>query len=217
MLAADFATSVPVGAVTSTADGLDYRAGVMSLREIASVASISEGAIRKRAKRDGWSRDLSAKVASRADDLVRKSEVRSEVRSAQAISEKETVEASAQAIANAIISHRKDIARNRGLANKLLTELEAQVDSPEEFEKLGELMYSPDDKGMDKLNDLYKKVTSLPSRIDSAKKLGETLKVLIALEREAYGVDKEVKQDTGLTGESVATLKKLKAALENAD
>ena len=196
---------------------LDYRAGVMSLREIASVASISEGAIRKRAKRDGWSRDLSAKVASRADDLVRKSEVRSEVRSAQAISEKETVEASAQAIANAIISHRKDIARNRGLANKLLVELEAQVDSPEEFEKLGDLMYSPDDKGMDKLNDLYKKVTSLPSRIDSAKKLGETLKVLIALEREAYGVDKEVKQDTGLTGESVATLKKLKAALENAD
>ncbi len=196
---------------------LDYRAGVMSLREIASVASISEGAIRKRAKRDGWSRDLSAKVASRADDLVRKSEVRSEVRSAQAISEKETVEASAQAIANAIISHRKDIARNRGLANKLLTELEAQVDSPEEFEKLGEMMYSPDDKGMDKLNDLYKKVTSLPSRIDSAKKLGETLKVLIALEREAYGVDKEVKPDTGLTGESIATLKKLKAALENAD
>jgi len=196
---------------------LDYRAGVMSLREIASVASISEGAIRKRAKRDGWSRDLSAKVASRADDLVRKSEVRSEVRSAQAISEKETVEASAQAIANAIISHRKDIARNRGLANKLLTELEAQVDSPEEFEKLGELMYSPDDKGMDKLNDLYKKVTSLPSRIDSAKKLGETLKILISLEREAYGVDKEVKPDTGLTGESIATLKKLKAALENAD
>ncbi|OQA30020.1 MAG: hypothetical protein BWY57_03112 [Betaproteobacteria bacterium ADurb.Bin341] len=196
---------------------LDYRAGVMSLREIASVASISEGAIRKRAKRDGWSRDLSAKVASRADDLVRKSEVRSEVRSAQAISEKETVEASAQAIANAIISHRKDIARNRGLANKLLTELEAQVDSPEEFEKLGEMMYSPDDKGMDKLNDLYKKVTSLPSRIDSAKKLGETLKVLIALEREAYGVDKEVKPDTGLTGESISTLKKLKAALENAD
>ena len=55
------------------------------------------------------------------------------------------------------------------------------------------------------------------SRIDGAKKLGETLKVLIALEREAYGVDKEVKPDTGLTGESISTLKKLKAALENAD
>ncbi len=33
-----------------------YRAGVMSLREIASQHRISEGAIRKRAKRDDWSR-----------------------------------------------------------------------------------------------------------------------------------------------------------------
>ena len=149
--------------------------------------------------------------------MVMESMVTGKVSSETIKRDADVIEANAQAIANALLSHRKDIARNRGLANKLLTELEAQVDSPEEFEKLGELMYSPDDKGMDKLNDLYKKVTSLPSRIDSAKKLGETLKVLIALEREAYGVDKEVKQDTGLTGESVATLKKLKAALENAD
>lgn len=52
-----------------------YRAGVMSLREIAAQHGISEGAIRKRAKRDDWSRDLAAKVKERADDLVRKAEV----------------------------------------------------------------------------------------------------------------------------------------------
>jgi uncharacterized protein YjcR len=39
-----------------------YRAGMMSLREIAAQHGISEGAIRKRAKRDDWSRDLAAKV-----------------------------------------------------------------------------------------------------------------------------------------------------------
>ena len=53
-----------------------YRAGVMSLREIASQHGISEGAIRKRAKKDNWTRDLNAKIKSRADDLVRKEEVR---------------------------------------------------------------------------------------------------------------------------------------------
>lgn len=57
-----------------------YRAGLMSLREIASQHSISEGAIRKRAKRDDWSRDLSAKIKERAEDLVRKEEVRKQVR-----------------------------------------------------------------------------------------------------------------------------------------
>lgn len=34
----------------------DYRAGVLSLREIAIPNGITEGAIRKRAKRDGWER-----------------------------------------------------------------------------------------------------------------------------------------------------------------
>ena len=57
-----------------------YRAGVMSLREIASQHGISEGAIRKRAKRDDWSRDLNAKNQQKADDLVRKREVRRTVR-----------------------------------------------------------------------------------------------------------------------------------------
>ena len=59
---------------------LDYRSGVKSLREIATDHEISEGAIRKRAKRDDWSRDLSAKIKAKADDLVRKEQVRSEVR-----------------------------------------------------------------------------------------------------------------------------------------
>ena len=194
-----------------------YRAGVRSLKDIGSEFGVSAPGILKKAKKEGWSRDLSGKIRAKAEAQVNAAAVNASVNAETKVRERDVIEANAQAIANALLSHRKDIARNRGLANKLLTELEAQVDSPEEFEKLGELMYSPDDKGMDKLNDLYKKVMSLPSRIDGAKKLGETLKVLIALEREAYGVDKEVKQDTGLTGESIATLKKLKAALENAD
>ena len=59
----------------------DYRAGVLSLREIGASQSVTEGAIRKRAKRDGWSRDLGARIQAKADDLVRKQLVRSEVRS----------------------------------------------------------------------------------------------------------------------------------------
>ncbi|HAF1584281.1 TPA: hypothetical protein G8M18_001942 [Salmonella enterica] len=52
----------------------------MSLREIASHHGISEGAIRKRAKRADWSRDLNARIQQKADDLVRKQEVRKTVR-----------------------------------------------------------------------------------------------------------------------------------------
>ena len=56
--------------------------------------------------------------------------------------------------------------------------------------KLGELMQSPDERGSDKLNELYRRVIALPSRLDGAKKAAETLRILVSLEREAFGMDK---------------------------
>ncbi len=49
-----------------------YRAGLLSIREIASTQGITHGAINKRAKRDGWERDLRAKLQAKADSLVSK-------------------------------------------------------------------------------------------------------------------------------------------------
>jgi hypothetical protein len=46
----------------------DYRAGVKSLRETAGAHGITEGAIRKRAKQHGWTRDLKDKVRAKADE-----------------------------------------------------------------------------------------------------------------------------------------------------
>ena len=43
----------------------DYRAGLLSVREIAASQGITHGAINKRAKRDGWERDLSAKIKAK--------------------------------------------------------------------------------------------------------------------------------------------------------
>ncbi len=166
-----------------------YRAGLLSLREIGSAHGVSEGAIRKRAKRDDWTRDLAAKIKSRADDLVRKQEVRKQVRTEGTLTERVLVEATAEVIATVRMEHRSDISRARKLANMLLDELEIGTASIEDFEKLGELMYEPDDKGMDKLNEIYHKVISLPGRVKSMKDLSDTLKTLVGLERQAYGID----------------------------
>ncbi|MBT0520927.1 hypothetical protein [Morganella morganii] len=166
-----------------------YRAGVMSLREIASRHDISEGAIRKRAKRDDWSRDLNAKIKARSDDMVRKQEVRRQVRSETALSERVLIEATAEVITNVRMEHRGDIRRARELANVLFDELSAECADVAALEKLGELMIEPDDNGRDKLNELYHAVISLPERVKSAKALSETLKNLIGLERQAYGLD----------------------------
>lgn len=45
-----------------------YRAGIFPLRKIADEYGVTEGAIRKRAKRDGWSRDPSAKIKANSVD-----------------------------------------------------------------------------------------------------------------------------------------------------
>jgi hypothetical protein len=53
---------------------------------------------------------------------------------------------------------------------------------------LSELMRAPDDAGMDRLNDLYREVTSISRRVDTVKKLIESRKTVIGKEREAYNI-----------------------------
>ena len=162
-----------------------YRAGVMSLREIASQHGISEGAIRKRAKRDDWSRDLNAKIQQKAEDLVRKQEVRRTVRNESTLTERVLIEV----IATVRMEHRGDIRRARELTNMLFDELAGECGDVAALEMLGDLMRREDDKGQDKLNDLYHKIISLPSRVKSMKDLSDSLKTLIGLEREAYSIE----------------------------
>ena len=166
-----------------------YRAGLLSIREIASTQGITHGAINKRAKRDAWERDLKAKIQAKADSLVSKRTVSTEVSTKQADTEREIIEVNAEVIANVRMAHRGDISRGRRLTNKLLDELEGLTDNRELFDQLGELMRDPDDNGFDKRNELYGKVISLPGRSKTMKELAETLKTLISLERQAYDLD----------------------------
>lgn len=166
----------------------DYCAGIKSIREIARENGITDKAVRDKAKAQDWTRDVSVKVSAKAEKILRTEQLRSQLRTENAVSEREIIEASAQAIVNVKLSHRKSIGRQRALVEKLLAEVEAQTDGSEDFARLGELLEDPDERGIDKLNEIYKKVIATPQRIDSIKKLAETLKHLIYLEREAFDI-----------------------------
>ncbi len=166
-----------------------YRAGLLSVREIASQHGITHGAINKRAKRDGWERDLKAKIKAKADALVSKREVSTLVSTERAVTERILIEANAEVIANVRMEHRGDITRARSLTNSMFDELAAETADIEALRTLGDMLRQPDDKGIDKLNDIYRSVISLPERVKSVKALSETLKNLIVLERQAYGID----------------------------
>ena len=173
----------------------DYRAGLLSVREIAGRHGCTHTAINKRARADGWARDLKAKIRAKAEALVSKREVSSEVSSKSAETERQIVEANAEAIVNVRMAHRTDIRRSRGLANKLLEELEQLTDHRELTESFGVMMRNPDGFGNDRLNDLYHKIVSLPNRSKIMRELADTLKVLIALERQAYNLDEQAHEE----------------------
>jgi len=171
-----------------------YRAGLLSLREMSQEYGVSHVAIKKRADKEGWTRDLSAKIKAKADALVNSGEVNAGVNSKPLVNETEIVNANAEVIANIRLSHRKDISRSRGLVMKLLEELEVSTGNIDVFDKLGELMFDPDEKtGRDRLNEAYQKVISMAGRTKTMKDLADSLKTLVALERQAYGLDTEVK------------------------
>lgn len=165
-----------------------FRAGLLSVREIASANGVSHTAIQKRAKAEGWDRNLNAKIQAKAEALVAKREVAKQVATATTATERMVVEANALAIAEVRNAHRADIGRFKRLALDLLRELEAETGDPELFEQLGDILRAEDDKGQDRRNDVYRRVISSAGRVDSMKKLAETLRILIGLEREAYGI-----------------------------
>lgn len=167
---------------------IDYRAGKKSVRELASHHSVSHTAVIKRAASHGWTRDLKGKVSAMADAIVAKEAVFKEKRGDTKVTEQVIVAVEAQVEARIRLAHRADITRMRLLVLRLLTECEAESADPAIFEWLGELLRNPDEKGQDRLNEAYQKAISLPQRIKGVKELAETLRVLIALEREAYGI-----------------------------
>ena len=167
----------------------EYRAGRRSLRDIASEFGCAESAIRKRAGKEDWSRDISAKVKQKAEELVRKTEVRSAVRTESAISEREQIQASAAMIADKVINQRADIQRARSIVQKLWLAVDAELDHPEEFSAIGEMLAAPDENGQDKLNDMYRAAIGLPQQIKNVKLLADAIKVLIELERRVLKID----------------------------
>lgn len=167
----------------------EYRAGIRSLKDIGKEFGVSDAAIIKRAKRDGWVRNLGAKIKAKAEALVSAKAVSAKVSAQTNISERELVEANAEMMASVIRGHHKLLERLGAIIQLLFERLESELQGTELFYQLGELMAAPDENGQDKLNDLYRKVIALPTQTDTAKKLAETLKTYIELERKVFKIE----------------------------
>ena len=184
----------------------EYRVGIKTLRQIASEHGVSNPAIVKRAKRDGWERDLTAKIRDKAESLVSKQLVSAEVSKEARIAERHIVDANAEMMASVISGHHNLLTRLRGIAMLLMDRLEAELEGTDLFIQLGEMMASPDEFGVDKAGDLYRKVIALPTQTDTAKKLSEMLKTIIELERKVFKIDEQKQGDANPVAEFLKSI-----------
>lgn len=180
-----------------------YSAGIRSLMDIGKEFGVSDAGIIKRAKKDGWTKDLKARIKSKAEAKVSAAAVSEVVSVARAANEQVVVEANSELQYRIRMGHRQDIGRTRSLFSKIMDELEAMTDNRELFARLGILL---DESGedangrmvKDTLNEIYRKVISMPGRVDAAKKLTETLEKVVKMEREAFGIDDNDRGDTSV-------------------
>lgn len=169
----------------------EYRAGIRSLKDIGAEFGVSDAGILKRVKKEGWVRDLGPKIKAKAEALVSEREVSERVSAQTTVSERQVVEANAEMMANVIRGHHRLLTRMRGIIMSLMDRLEAELEGTELFLQLGVMMENPDEFGVDKLAETYRKVLACPVQTDTAKKLGETLKTLIELERKVFKIDEQ--------------------------
>ena len=169
----------------------EYRAGIRSLKDIGAEFGVSDAGILKRAKKEEWQRDLTERIRAKAEAKVSAALVSEKVSAESNANERIVVEASAQVLADALLGQRRDVSRSRSIVQRLFDELEAQGDGLEELAMLGEALESGDEE---KLAQIARKVIAFPSRVDSAKKLAESLRTLVELERKVL----RIKDDTNL-------------------
>ncbi len=183
---------------------LHYRANKRSLEDIGKEFGISKGRISQVAKKEGWERDLGAKIEAKAkakvaEEVAKKLALNDPSKqAAKQLGEAFVVEANASIIASAEMVQREDVllglSVNRGLLNEIAT-----LSNPRFAELLETLAEEFDESGpgptgawkTDKANELYRYIISLAGRCKMAKDVAASHTTYIATQRKVLRMEDE--------------------------
>lgn len=173
---------------------IDYRAGVLTDRAVGSKYGISHGAVQKRAKAEGWDRDLSGRIEKRRQSKVARSIVAKKGSQATPATEQQVVEANAEAQTQVILGERKDIQALSETVIGLAAELKAV--SNRELQDALELVL---DEKTDQASQAYKTALTkafnaaiaLGGRSNAARNIVQSYATLMDKRHQAYGIDKD--------------------------
>lgn len=182
----------------------DWRAGLISIEQLAvnytekTGVSVTKAAISKHFKKLNIPRDLKARIVDKAESMVAAAMVSGKVAVETLATEAEIINVNAIGVAEVMLSQRQGAVQTSEIGKILKDDLMAMASSRGLMEQLGELMAAPDEAGIDKLNEAYRKAISLPGLVDTYKKLVDAEEKANANARRAFnirdedGVDKPV-------------------------
>ena len=157
----------------------EYRAGQLSVREIAARHGCNASTVSRRARRYGWERDLSDQVRQRAQAKA--------VLGGEDGDDEAIVEAAAERGAEVIQTHRRDIRDGRQTVEMMLAELRAECQQPG-LAEMAEQQIEAEGADQKRANAIRQAV-SLPGRAGVMRDLSQSMQRLVALERQAYNLD----------------------------
>ena len=196
-----------------TAIEKDYRAGIKSNKQMEREYGCTEAAIRKKAKKEGWVRDLKTSIRELAAKKVRELEVREKFEGSSKdeveLEDTQIVEENANIQADVIRSHRKDVSRARNVAQLIIQQLEVAVLNPDQLEHFAEMRATfissgggeidadgnVDSKEEAKVNEkllaYYTKIMDVGNQAGAIDRLANALSKLVTLERTVFNIDSE--------------------------
>lgn len=163
----------------------EYRSGQLSIREIAHRHGATEGAVRYRAKRHGWTRDLTEEVRKETRSQALRDSLRD-----QNASDEEIVEQAARRGSEVIQTHRQDVREGRQIVEMMLGELRSECTHHDLLSELAEQHVDSADIDARAAN-AVRRAVSLPGRAGTIRDLSQSMQRLVALERQAFSLDED--------------------------
>lgn len=153
----------------------EYRAGQLSVREIARQHGVSHTLVNRKAKDEGWVRDLSAKVRQEVTARLVSADVSTDVSNPNV---RDTVRLAAERGVEVVRQHRATFARMHKIAHALLDAVEAKVQG-------------------DTLNPAMALIGEKETTADVLEKVQRTVCKIVPLERQAFNLNGDSDEERG--------------------
>jgi AcrR family transcriptional regulator len=164
-----------------------YRAGMLSLREIARECGTSGPNILYHAKKNGWTRDLTQEVRKRTrsklvENLAQVYDATDTVKQIKLASDDEIIEQAARTQVQVVREHQRTLGTGHGLVMRMLNELDATTTHRGEMEDMIKSDIAPRRQGA------LMNAVSLGNRATVLRDLAIAAKTWVTLERQAFNI-----------------------------